>query len=680
IYNEIIISITNGPTNPIGTVGTSPIAPLPVYVPWGATHGGGIAYDPNKVVFYGLSALRESQTKINQILEQARNAYPQNIEQIRDEASALLTDLRRSGLIDNPEINSAARALQEAIDSLQINLDLKNQEEQIVNGKVQDTEIAFLDFMNNNKMSNFIDKSAGMIDVAISTTGPWLIDLWNKAVSPKINAEIEEKNKLVTYLDWVKTVKGDVSGKNNTLIEIKNRVEAEIRAKAEAEAKAKAEARAKAEAKAKAEAEARAKLAALMVKAGINPTPVYTPEMVKSAQTSLAAAGALVLNRAPGMTQLSTFAEGILTAGSELSGYISGAVWRGAVALAEAVPTVTVGTVTTVGALVAVFWSGKVGESQSEIDKTLGRDRATMLGVHASLMAAGKVNIQPEMTSVNLPVRGFITVENGRQYAALVKTGVNAVSAKVPVLRAVRDEKTGLDKITLPAVGGVPARTILVNPVPTGSAAPSHTGNSSPVPATPVHTGTEVKQVASIVTTTYPADDLKDIRDFIYWQPDATGSGVEPIYVMLSGPYGETNTKGEYSGRDYHTEKAGGPIQNLDWKGAKIDRAGVDKVKLHAGRFGESPDNKVMIDRLEKILKGELQVTDTDKRFYTHEIRELERYRNLGVKDGEIPENYDEVWNNTHTATLEDYKINEKNQPLYTPEAEDAYWKAEEGK
>jgi hypothetical protein len=87
-----------------------------------------------------------------------------------------------------------------------------------------------------------------------------------------------------------------------------------------------------------------------------------------------------------------------------------------------------------------------------------------------------------------------------------------------------------------------------------------------------------------------------------------------------------------------------------------------------------------MIDRLEKILKGELQATDTDKRFYTHEIRELERYRNLGVKDGNIPENYDEVWNNTNTATLEDYKINEKSQPMYTPEAEEAYWKAEEGK
>ncbi|ATM79174.1 hypothetical protein CRN79_07305 [Serratia fonticola] len=140
------------------------------------------------------------------------------------------------------------------------------------------------------------------------------------------------------------------------------------------------------------------------------------------------------------------------------------------------------------------------------------------------------------MTSVNLPVRGLLVTENGRQNVSLVKTGIAGVSANVPVLRAVRDEKTGLDKITLPAVAGAPSRTILINPVPVGPTAPSNTGNSLPIPVTPVHTGTTIKQADSIVTTTFPAEDIKGLRDFIYWQPDATGSGVEPIYVMLSAP------------------------------------------------------------------------------------------------------------------------------------------------
>lgn len=74
-------------------------------------------------------------------------------------------------------MDPAANALQEAVNSLQVNIDLKNQAEQTTNSKIQDTNNTFLDFMNNNRLSNFIDKPAGMIDVVISTTGPWFIKL-----------------------------------------------------------------------------------------------------------------------------------------------------------------------------------------------------------------------------------------------------------------------------------------------------------------------------------------------------------------------------------------------------------------------------------------------------------------------------------------------------------------------
>jgi hypothetical protein len=91
----------------------------------------------------------------------------------------------------------------------------------------------------------------------------------------------------------------------------------------------------------------------------------------------------------------------------------------------------------------------------------------------------------------------------------------------------------------------------------------------------------------------------------------------------------------------------------------------VDKVKLHISRFGDSSDNQVMIERLEKIITGDIEATDVDKRFYTHEIRELERYRRLGIPDGVEPNDRGETWNNTHSAALEDYRINEVAQPLY---------------
>ncbi|RNT21912.1 klebicin D activity protein [Klebsiella aerogenes] len=443
----------------------------------------------------------------------------------------------------------------------------------------------------------------------------------------------------------------------------------------EREAAAKAKALADKAAAEKAEADRKA----LFAKAGILDTPVYTPEMVKAANAALSAGDSMALCQAPGMIQLSAAGVGTLPFNSSLAGWEAGALWRGVDVLARIAPVASaVATVATVLTLVrAALDIPAAGEGS---DRVPGRD-VDMLAAQANLYTAMKTEIKPGMKSVDLPVRGYVSSDgNGRQSVNLVRTGTGGISATVPVLSAVRDKATGLDKINVPAMSGAPSRTILVNPVPIGPAVPWHTGNSGPVPVTPVHTGTEVKQADSIVTTTLPIADIPPLQDFIYWQPDASGTGVEPIYVMLAGPYGDTNAKGKYSGREFNTDKAGGPVKNLDWSGAVIDSAGLDKVKIHTARFGVSPENAVMIERLEKIIKGEMKPTDTDKRFYTHELRELERYRNLGIKDGEVPKNYAEVWNNTHTATLEDYKINERTQPLYTPEAEEAYRKAEEGK
>jgi len=109
---------------------------------------------------------------------------------------------------------------------------------------------------------------------------------------------------------------------------------------------------------------------------------------------------------------------------------------------------------------------------------------------------------------------------------------------------------------------------------------------------------------------------------------------------------------------------------DLDWRTALITEIGIELVKIHTGRFEKSDANEVMINRLVKILRGELLVTDTDKRFYTHELRELERYRALKVPDDANP--LDGTWNNAHTATLEDYKLGQDIELLYTPEAVEA--------
>ncbi len=409
-------------------------------------------------------------------------------------------------------------------------------------------------------------------------------------------------------------------------------------------------------------AQLRKATAELMARAGVHPAPVYTAQMVSAADAALRAPGAMVLGGHPGTAQFAAAGGGAM----ELADDILYALSKGWAELKRAATVNALGP--RLGVVVAGFWPMEAGKDS---DKVPGRDVPALFSYPLSEVQGSGVSLTPGASTANLPVRGALVLENDRLTLRLLKTGEGSLPGTVPVLKAVRDEATGLDRITVPAVGGLPPRTVLINPVPV-PVAPADTGNRSPVPVTPWHTGTAAKPVETLVTTVTPVADVNGLQDFIYWRPDAVGTGVEPVYVMFSNPYGETNAKGKYSRRDYNTEKAGGPIQNLDWRSASIDRAGIDKVKLHTGRFEQTPENKVMIDRLEKILKGELQPTDTDKRFYTHEIRELERYRNLGIKDGEVLKSVHEqkaAWNNTHTAALEDYKINEKEQPIYTDDA-----------
>jgi len=192
-------------------------------------------------------------------------------------------------------------------------------------------------------------------------------------------------------------------------------------------------------------------------------------------------------------------------------------------------------------------------------------------------------------------------------------------------------------------------------------------GNSSTAtPAqpveTPVYTGITLTPI-EVKAVPFPIASQLGIRDAIYVYP--ADSGLPPIYAVFSSPYEGATTKGIHSGRVYNPDKAGGPTQDLDWATATVTQEGIDLVKLHTSRFVPSDANKIMIDRLEKILSGHISITDVDKRFYTHEMRELERYRAIGVADG-VEGN---VWNNAHTATLEDYKLRDADDLFYTPEA-----------
>lgn len=85
--------------------------------------------------------------------------------------------------------------------------------------------------------------------------------------------------------------------------------------------------------------------------------------------------------------------------------------------------------------------------------------------------------------------------------------------------------------------------------------------------------------------------------------------------------------------RDFDINNCGGEILNLDWQHIEIFDEGLDMVKAHLERFESVEANRKMINRLEKIIDKEIPATDWDRRFYTHEIREYRRYKNLGYEE-----------------------------------------------
>ncbi len=80
-----------------------------------------------------------------------------------------------------------------------------------------------------------------------------------------------------------------------------------------------------------------------------------------------------------------------------------------------------------------------------------------------------------------------------------------------------------------------------------------------------------------------------------------------------------------------------------------------------------------MVERLRSIATQTLVAEPVDLRFYTHELREYLRYNKLGYPTGQPtnPDDAYELWNNAHTATLEDYKLKEGFGILFHPSVED---------
>lgn len=132
--------------------------------------------------------------------------------------------------------------------------------------------------------------------------------------------------------------------------------------------------------------------------------------------------------------------------------------------------------------------------------------------------------------------------------------------------------------------------------------------------------------------------------------------------------------KGTTSGRPFNPSKAGGKILNLSYQNVKITDKGVALVEAHVRRFNPVGEPELrMVERLRNIATETLVAEPVDLRFYTHELREYLRYKKLGYPTGQPtnPDDAYELWNNAHTATLEDYKLKEGFGVLFHPSVED---------
>lgn len=109
-------------------------------------------------------------------------------------------------------------------------------------------------------------------------------------------------------------------------------------------------------------------------------------------------------------------------------------------------------------------------------------------------------------------------------------------------------------------------------------------------------------------------------------------------------------------------------MRSLRAEQIRITERGIEVVEEHLARFGADRGNQVMLDRLRRIAKGELEATPQDRNFYAHELRESVRFRQAGIPEGEPAPTY-EQYQQCHRAPCADYGIEGRRDELYTPEA-----------
>ena len=359
------------------------------------------------------------------------------------------------------------------------------------------------------------------------------------------------------------------------------KAEAEAKAKAAAEAKAKAEAaaKAKAAAEAKAKAEAAEKAKASLEAAMPASNAIILASLPGTLEFTIGNYGTWVGSSAAGQTIARELAIGGRYYISNLSRTAS-LISRLESVLAEGATALLSTASLSAAVVIAGLWPFQAGKGSDKVPLLLSIPLNTLTGTQNHL--------QPRTSTVDLPVRASLTEEHNHPVLKLVKTGDGGLPKTVPVLNIEHDEKTGLDRIMVPAGNGSPPRTILINPVPVNTPSPPHTGNNRDDFILQPHPPGEISPIPGMPITTTPLPESERPQDFIYWRPDASGTGVEPVYVVLSDP--------------------------LD--SGRFTRKQLDKKFKHASDFGidSSKKNRETLIQFRDAIEAHLADKDTVKK------------------------------------------------------------------
>ncbi len=74
------------------------------------------------------------------------------------------------------------------------------------------------------------------------------------------------------------------------------------------------------------------------------------------------------------------------------------------------------------------------------------------------------------------------------------------------------------------------------------------------------------------------------------------------------------------TGREFDPTQVGGPIRQLSTGRIRVTDRGIDAVGRHIVRFGNDETNQVMLNRLRDIARGEIERTQYDMNYYSHEL------------------------------------------------------------